>query len=119
MTSIAERSAWTMVIRDVGCDGAMSRAPACWPRAGLCDSPSRWLAARITSAAISSGWLVISDPQFLALPAQVRRHVLVDVLEHVGGTGRVAAGQRAVALGLLLGRRNHRLGLLVGSLVTL
>src|SRR3546814_574507 len=44
-----------------------------------------------------------SDPQLLALPAQVFRHVFVYVFEDAGGAGHVAVDQRAMAFGLFLG----------------
>src|SRR3546814_17403905 len=47
-----------------------------------------------------------SDPQLLALPAQVFRHVFVYVFEDAGGAGHVAVDQRAMAFGLFLGRQD-------------
>src|SRR3546814_15560355 len=47
-----------------------------------------------------------SDPQLLALPAQVFRYVFVYVFEDAGGAGHVAVDQRAMAFGLFLGRQD-------------
>src|SRR5918999_6513186 len=79
ITSIAERNACTMVME---------------VRAAACGVPG----STFTSAAIL-------DLRGLVLPAQVLRHLLVDVLEHRGDRRDVAVEQRAVALGLLLRRR--------------
>src|SRR4051812_31582404 len=55
-------------------------------------------------SALESDWgsTPIFDLRQLALAAQVRRHVLVDVLEHRGDRRDVPVEQRAVALRLLL-----------------
>ena len=72
------------------------RAPASrpWPNAGPGSSSSGSRPRRFRYRS----W---SDPQLLALAAQVFGHVFVHVLEHVGGTGAVVAAQDAVALGFL------------------
>ena len=48
-----------------------------------------------------------SDPRLLALAPQMRRHLGIDVFEHVARRRLAAGMQRAVALGFLL-RRDHR-----------
>lgn len=47
--------------------------------------------------------------QLLALAAQVRGQLFVDVVKHAGGAGHATIEQRAVAFGLLL--RGGHLGL--------
>ena len=54
-----------------------------------------------------------SNPQLLALPAQVLRHVFVHIVEHGRGAGHAAIEQGAVALGLFL--RGGYLGLQLQS----
>ena len=81
ITSIAERSAWIIVIRC--CRPAVGRAPG---------------GERLACSCAGLAHLVV----------QVRRHVLVDVLEHRRERRRVPVEQRAVALGLLLRRARPR-----------
>src|SRR5919108_5322787 len=83
-TSIAERSACTMVMG--------VRAPSA-----------------LVAALPILGSAPILDLRGLALPAQMLRHVLVHVLEHRGDRRDVAVEERAVALGLLLRGGDFRL----------
>src|SRR5690606_28118771 len=66
--------------------------------------------ARCRSEGRSGSW---SGSQLLALAAQVFGHVLVDVVEHLGGAGPQLAAERAVGLGLL--ERARDLGVVVGA----
>src|SRR5665213_210151 len=68
----------------------------------------------ITSMAEFSAWIMFIramrlHPHLLALLSQVPGHLLEHVLEHRRHAGTRAAGEGAVALGLLAGRA-HRLG---------
>src|SRR5690606_17921038 len=104
---MAERSAWIIVMRVV----PRPASPSLPFLVAVFPGSSR--AVRTTSSFV----LAILDPQLLSLPPQVRRHLLVDVLEHLRRARHVAALQRAVAFGLLLGRRDGGLDLLLRGLV--
>src|SRR5438067_7424287 len=91
MTSMAERSAWIMVIGTLAaCSSAASSTPA-------------------VSLSMSR---ITSHPQLLTLAAQVFGHVLVHVLEHRCGARHPAVEQGAVLFGFLL--RGQHFGLQFG-----
>src|SRR5262245_5733839 len=64
----------------------------------------------MTSIAARIAWIIVIDamssPRLFALPAQVRRHRRVDVVEHRRRVVDVTRCERSVALGFLL-RREH------------